>query len=74
MTHVKALAERWLGEANDWELEAIGEEGNERMALDYKLRANQLRMRAAELEVAILEDEIDAGAFNPVAAQTPSRS
>ena len=71
MTHIKALAERWLGEANDWELEAIEADDNERLALDYKLRANHLRMRAAELEVAILEDEIDA---NPVIVQTPSRS
>lgn len=71
MTHIKALAERWLSEANDWELEAIGADGNERMALDYKLRASHLRTRAAELEVAMLEDEIAA---TPVIVKEPSRS
>lgn len=72
MNRIKALAERWIAEANQLELAAIRtEERDERASLDLKIKANRLLQNASELEVALLEQELDD---NPILEQTPSRS
>ena len=72
MTHIKALAERWLSQAHGYELEAISvEERSPWLSKQLEIRAAWHRAHAAELEVAIMEEELDA---NPVIAHTPSRS
>jgi len=74
MNHIKALAERWLTDAHNLEMEAIQAELGSLTELRLKMNANQFRLRACELEIAMQMDDLVAFAGSPIFEQTPSRS
>lgn len=74
MKHVRALMDRWLQEAHEGELLAIKSK-DDREALDLRMRANQFRLRACELDIAIQMDEREAFLEdNPILEQTIARN
>lgn len=75
MTHVKQLIELWLKEANALELKAIQADSETELSLQLRLRAHQYRMFACQLEIALVEDELEAAGFtHPILDQTPARN
>lgn len=61
MKIIAALAERWLREAEQLELEAITTaEADELLAMQMKSDAARRRAVSIELEIAIIDEQIEA--------------